>query len=55
MTPEQQLAIQTLRDTGHCVVIWTPEELGNINTSALEDIVIERGNNFIEWAKAEED
>ena len=55
MTPLQQQVINTLRDEGYCVILWTPEELGDIDSSALEDVVIERGNNFIEWAKDNED
>lgn len=39
-----------LRDAGFCVVVWTPEELGDADIDDLENIVIERGNNFIEWS-----
>lgn len=49
MTEIQQAVINELRDAGYCVVIWTPEELGETDTDRLEDIVIERGNNFIEY------
>lgn len=55
MTPDQQKIINELRNAGYCVVIWTPEELGDIDSHALEDIVIERGNNFIEWANQEQE
>ena len=52
MNDEQQAVINALRDAGYCVVIWTPEELGTADIDSLEDIVIERGNNFIEWSQA---
>ena len=50
MSPEQQNTINQLRDEGYCVIIWTPEELGDTCSVRLEDIVIERGNEFIEWS-----
>ena len=49
MTPAQQSTINQLRDEGYCVVIWGPTELGNADASDLEDIVIERGNNFLDF------
>jgi hypothetical protein len=48
MTPAQQQAIDTLRDEGYLVIIWTPEELGDIDASHIEDTLIERGNEMIE-------
>lgn len=48
MTPEQQKAIDTLRDEGYLVILWTPEELGDIDESHIEDALIERGNEMIE-------
>ena len=53
MTPEQKEVINALRDAGYCVVIWTPAELGDSDSSQLEDIVIERGNIFLESDKNE--
>ena len=47
MTDEQQDVINQLRDEGYCVVIWTPEELGDADANNLEDIVTERGNNYL--------
>lgn len=47
MTEEQERIINELRDAGYCVVIWTPEELGNADANHLEDIVIERGNDYL--------
>ena len=51
MTPEQQKAICTLRDEGYLVILWTPEELGDIETDYIEDRLIELGNEMIEWAE----
>jgi hypothetical protein len=51
MTPAQQQAIDTLRDEGYLVILWTPEELGDIDASHIEDALIERGNEMIEWAE----
>jgi hypothetical protein len=51
MTPAQQQAIDALRDEGYLVIIWTPEELGDIDASHIEDALIERGNEMIEWAE----
>ena len=47
MTDAQQAAINELRDAGYCVIIWTPEELGDADIDNLEDIVIERGNEYL--------
>lgn len=51
MTEAQQKAINELRDAGYSVVIWTPEEMGEADVSHLEDIVIARGNEYLEDAR----
>lgn len=48
MTPEQQNVIHAMRDEGYLVIIWTPAELGDIDVSHVEDMLIERGNDMIE-------
>lgn len=48
MTETQQQAINELRDAGYCVVIWTPEEIGDADIGTLEDITIERGSLYTE-------
>jgi hypothetical protein len=48
MTPEQQKVIDTLRDEGFLVLIWTPQELGDIDAGHIEDVLIERGNDMIQ-------
>lgn len=45
-------ALNTLRDLGYVVVAWTPEEVEGVDAGDLEDIVTERGNNFIEDTKS---
>ena len=55
MTPEQQKTVDDLRDAGYCIIIWTPEEVGEANTGHLGDIVISRGNDFLESYNSEED
>lgn len=43
-----ELTVDNLRDSGYLVVVWTPEELKNVDASALEDYVISKGNDYIE-------
>lgn len=33
---------------GYAIVIWTPEELGETDPGRVEDIMIERGSEYIE-------
>ena len=47
MTEEEQAAVDQLRHKGYCVVIWTPEELGDADADNLESIVTERGNDYL--------
>lgn len=46
--------INEMRDEGYVIVIWSPEELGDTDVDALEDIVIERGNNFIDYSQQDD-
>jgi DNA uptake protein ComE-like DNA-binding protein len=48
MKPEQQKTINELRNEGHLVIVWTPQELDGIDPSHIEDALIERGNDMIE-------
>jgi hypothetical protein len=48
MKTEWLKTIYALRDAGYLVIIWSPEELGDIDASHVEDALIERGNNLIE-------
>ncbi len=50
MTSEEKMAIATLRDSGHVVVIFTPEEVSNLTSKSikvLEDCLVETGNEVI--------
>ena len=51
--PEDQEAkdiesIQRLRDLGYSIAIFTPDEIGEAESGVLEDLMIERGWDFIE-------
>lgn len=48
LTDTDNQTIKQLRDSGHVVVIWSPEEIGDADPSTLEDIVIQRGNEYLE-------
>lgn len=48
VTAQEQKVLNDLRDRGFCVVIWCPSEVGECDSDTLEEIVIERGNNFLE-------
>lgn len=47
--------VQQLRDSGHSVIIWNPDEVGTASIDALEDIVIQRGNEYLEDMREGED
>ena len=47
MTEKQERIIDELRREGYCVVVWTPEELGDADADNLESIVTERGNDYL--------
>jgi len=53
MKKEWQDALNAMRDEGYCVIVWTPEELGDVDPGHVEDVCIERGNNMIESLKSE--
>jgi hypothetical protein len=41
-------SIQRLRDLGYSITTFTPDELGETDSGILEDLMIERGWDFIE-------
>jgi hypothetical protein len=47
MKEQYRQAVNAMRDEGYLVIIWTPEELGDIDASHVEDALIERGNDMI--------
>lgn len=42
-----EMTVAELRHAGYCVVMWTPEEIGDADSTDLEDVVIARGNDFL--------
>lgn len=48
MTPEQQKVVDELRDEGYCLVIWTPEEIGEADIDDLESLMTERGSCYLD-------
>ena len=55
MKDEYKKAIYAMRDEGYLVIVWTPEELGDVDASHIEDILIERGNDMIEQLRGDEE
>lgn len=50
----QDQTVQQLRDSGHVVIVWTPDEIGGAHPVVLEDTVIETGNAYLDdYAKEE--
>ena len=47
MNPQQFKAICTLRDEGYAVILWAPEELGDVSPDTVEDRSIELGWDVI--------
>lgn len=37
-----------LIDHGYAVVVWTPEEIGEGDSDLLQDLMIERGHQYLE-------
>ena len=48
ITHNEQAAIDALRDRGYCVIVWTPEEIGDADKGTLEDVCISRGSDYLE-------
>lgn len=55
ITAAEQKVLNDLRDRGFCVVIWTPSEIGDSDIGSLEDVVIERGNLFLDLDSEDDD
>ena len=53
MKAEWQPTIWAMRDAGYLVIVWSPDELGDVDASHVEDMLIERGNDMIEQLKGE--
>ena len=55
MTPAQAETIRQLRSEGYAVIVWTPEELGDVAKKHVEDRSIELGWQIIEDLKGYDD
>lgn len=53
MKQEWMNAVYAMRDAGYLVIVWSPTELGDVDVSHIEDVLIERGNDMIEILKGE--
>lgn len=53
MTDEQIKMIRDLRNQGYAISIFTPEELGNAPSEAVEDAMVSNGWDAIETLKDE--
>lgn len=47
MTPLQIQTLRELRAAGYAVIIWTPEELGDIHPSDVEDASISYASDYL--------
>ena len=47
MTPSQLDAIRELRAKGWAVILWTPEELGDVNPKHVEDMSISYASEYL--------
>lgn len=47
MNDEQISAIASLSREGYAVIVWTPEELGNVSARLVENRSIELGHEII--------
>lgn len=47
MTEEQTKVVRELRHAGYAVIIWTPEEMKEVNPRRVEDRLIELGHEVI--------
>ena len=54
MTNEQVEAIRALREEGHAIAIFTPEELHGANADAVEDRLVELGWEVIDCLRTDD-
>jgi hypothetical protein len=55
VTPEQTKTVNELRSEGYAIAAFTPDEIGKADTGTLEDIMVERGWNYINYAQIQEE
>lgn len=47
MKEEWKKVLREMRDAGHAVIIWTPEELGDVDPEWVEECSISYGNEYL--------
>lgn len=47
MKAEWVKVLREMRNEGHAVIVWTPEELGDIDPRWVEDASISYGNEYL--------
>jgi len=55
LTPEQTKTVNELRSEGYAIAAFTPDEIGKADTGTLEDIMVERGWDYINYAQIREE
>lgn len=53
MKTEWSNTIHAMRDAGYLVIVWNPDELGDVEPGYIEDVLIERGNDMIEQLRGD--
>lgn len=53
MTEQERAAIESLRDKGYAVIVWSPYELGDAPPQRVEERSIEQGWDTIEYLQGE--
>lgn len=48
LSPEHQEVIEYLREEGYAVIVWTPEELEEVDPGLIQDRSIELGWDIID-------
>ena len=48
MNIKQRRALASLTSEGYAVIVWTPEELGDVNPAVVETRSIELGHQIID-------
>jgi hypothetical protein len=48
VTDEQMKTLISLSNDGYAVIVWTPEELGDVSARLVEDRSIELGHQIID-------
>lgn len=47
MKEEWKKVLREMRNEGYAVIVWTPEELGNVDPEWVEDCSISYGNEYL--------